>query len=114
MPAVFTVWGIYLIGLGPTLFGRVFGRGHLVLKNTRLLMIAGIANFGLKVVLNLALIRPLGLYGLVLSTTLTYSAVALVLMLSFLKVPITAIERFEEQSYTIDPGAMKNGQERVD
>lgn len=85
LTAVSAVWGIYLIGLGPTMFGRVFGRAHLVMKNTKILMLSGIMNFMLKIALNLVLIRPLGLYGLALSTTITYSAVALALMIAFLR-----------------------------
>jgi putative peptidoglycan lipid II flippase len=83
--AVSTVWGIYLLGLGPTMFGRVFGRAHLVLKNTKVLMLSGMMNFVLNIALNLVLIRPLGLYGLALSTTITYSAVAMALMVTFLR-----------------------------
>ena len=84
LPAVGGVWAIYLIGLGPMMFGRVFAQAHLVLKNTRLLMLAGIMNFALNIVLNLALIGPLGINGLALSTTLTHAAVAVVLALCFL------------------------------
>ncbi len=83
--AVHGIWAVYLIGLAPALFGRVFVRAHLVLKNTRLLMIAGIVAFVLKVGLNFLLIRPMGLHGLALSTTLMECAVAALLMAYFLK-----------------------------
>jgi putative peptidoglycan lipid II flippase len=85
LASVQTIWAIYLIGLGPTLFGRVFVRAHLVLKNTKLLMLAGIGTFVMKVALNLAFVRPLGLNGLALSTTITESVIAAFLLISFLK-----------------------------
>ena len=85
LSSVHAIWAIYLIGLGPTLFGRVFSRAILVLKNTKLLMIMGIANFILKFGLNLLLIRPMGVEGLALSTTVTYSLLAVVFMFCFLR-----------------------------
>jgi putative peptidoglycan lipid II flippase len=85
LSTVQAVWSMYLIGLGPTVFGWMFARAHLVLKNTILLMLTGFISFALNITLNLALIRPLGLRGLALSTSITYSAVAVVLMVSFLR-----------------------------
>jgi putative peptidoglycan lipid II flippase len=85
LPAVQGVWSLYLVGLGPSVVGWVFARAHLVLKNTRLLMLSGIICSLLNVVFNLALIKPLGLYGLALSTTITYAVVAVVLGVSFLR-----------------------------
>jgi putative peptidoglycan lipid II flippase len=85
LAAVHAVWAFYLIGLGPTLFGRVFVRAHLVLKNTRILMIAGIASLVLKVGLNFLFIRSMGLQGLALSTTIAESAMAILLLACFLR-----------------------------
>ncbi len=99
--AVYTVWSIYLIGLAPMLVGNVFGRGHLVLKNTRLLMAVGIANFCMKVALNLVFIRPLGLYGLALSAAVVNVALALVLMLTFEKSMAATAQRLEEGPRTV-------------
>jgi len=82
---VYTVWTFYLIGLGPTVFGWVFARAHLVLKNTKLLMFSGIVNAVLNVALNLALIGPLGLNGLALSTAITHTVVTVVLVVFFLR-----------------------------
>lgn len=79
------VWSFYLLGLGPTVFGWMFARAHLVLKNTKLLMLSGIINAALNVGLNLALIGPLGLYGIALSTSVTHSIVAVVLTVCFLR-----------------------------
>lgn len=90
--AVHAVWALYLVGLGPTLFGRVFARGHLVLKNTRLLMVMGITNLLVKIGLNLLLVGPLGLPGLALSTSLTYSALAVIFMIRFMKAGIEVDE----------------------
>ena len=85
LPAVQAVWGLYLIGLGPAVIGWVFARAHLVLKNTRVLMLSGIICSVLKITLNLALVGPLGLYGLALSTSITYSIVAVFLAVFFLR-----------------------------
>lgn len=113
LPTVCAVWAFYLVGLGPTLFGRVFGRAHLVLKNTRLLMIVGMVNVCLKIALNLALIRSLGLSGLALSTTITYSGLAVVLMLFFFRARIAAPQAIHELGGS-DPAHLKNGQGRTD
>lgn len=79
------VWSFYLLGVGPTIFGWMFARAHLVLKNTKLLMLTGIANSFLNIALNLAFIGPLGLYGIALSTSVTHSIVAVVLTVCFLR-----------------------------
>lgn len=85
LPAVQGVWSLYLAGLAPSVVGWVFARGHLVLKNTKLLMLSGIICSLLNVAFNLVLIRPFGLYGLALSTSITYSIVAVFLGASFLR-----------------------------
>lgn len=90
LSTVATLWAVYLAGLGPTLVGRVFEQGQLVLKNTKLLMIIGIVNFGLKFTLNLVLLPHMGLNGLALSTGITYAALSVVLMLYFRKASISA------------------------
>ena len=76
---VSSILGIYLIGLPPTIIGLIFVRAHLVLKNTKFLMVLGIMNFILNIVFNLVLIKPLGISGLALSTTVTYTILAVVL-----------------------------------
>jgi putative peptidoglycan lipid II flippase len=85
LPAVQGVWSLYLVGLGPSVVGWVFARAHLVLKNTKTLMMSGIICSLLNVLFNLALIKPLGLNGLALSTTVTYAVVAVVLGVSFVR-----------------------------
>lgn len=90
LSSVSAVWALFLIGLGPMLFGRVFGRAHLVLKNTKLLMATGMASVLLKIALNLLLVRPLGLPGIALATTITASTLAVVLMICLFRMSIGA------------------------
>ena len=82
---VAAVWSLYLIGLAPTIVGLVFVRAHIVEKNTKFLMVIGIINFILNIILNLLLIRPIGVFGLALSTTITYSISAAILFFFFVK-----------------------------
>jgi len=88
LATVAALWAILLLGLGPTLFGRVFSRAFLVLKNTRLLMVSGIAIFTLKVAFNMALIRPMGLRGLAISTIITESVVAGLMLIWFTRIQV--------------------------
>ena len=85
LPQVTAVWGLYLIGLAPTIFGLIFARAHMVWKNTRTLMNLGILNCIMHVLLNLILIGPFGIYGLALSTVVTYSLVSIGLYVTFLR-----------------------------
>lgn len=80
------VWSFYLIGLAPTIWGLIFVRAHLVQKNTKILMKLSILNFISNILLNLVLIGPFGVYGLALSTTLTYSIISVGLYRTFLRV----------------------------
>ncbi|MBN1254704.1 MAG: polysaccharide biosynthesis C-terminal domain-containing protein [Deltaproteobacteria bacterium] len=89
LPAVTTVWSLYLLGLAPTIVGLVCARAHLVLKNTKVFMRLGILNCFLNIVLNIVLMGPFGIYGLAVSTTLSYTAVSAMLYLTFLKIKTT-------------------------
>ncbi len=67
-----------LAGAAP--FGAllVLARAHVALQNSRIMPGMGLLNSTLNAVFNLALVRPLGLAGIALSTTLTYVVVAVV------------------------------------
>jgi len=68
----------HLLGAAP--FGAllVLARAHVAMKNSRIMISMGILNAALNLVLDVALMRPLGLRGLALSTSLTHAAVAVV------------------------------------
>jgi putative peptidoglycan lipid II flippase len=68
----------HLVGLVP--FGAllVLARAHVAIQNSRIMVSMGVLNALLNLVLDGALVRPLGLEGLALATSLTYAVVALV------------------------------------
>lgn len=67
-----------LVGVVP--FGALLllARAHVALQNSRIMPSMGIVNSVLNVALNALLVRPLGLAGIALSTSMTYVVVALV------------------------------------
>jgi putative peptidoglycan lipid II flippase len=65
------VWVCYLFGLAPTVIGRVYSRGHLTLKNTKVFMYSGFFSLILNFTLNLVLISYMGIAGIAVGTTLT-------------------------------------------
>ena len=67
----------YLVGLVP--FGAllVLARAHVALQNSRIMRSMGILNAVCNVVLDVALVRPLGLRGIALATSITHAVVAL-------------------------------------
>ena len=65
-------WLFYLVGFIPAMIGRVFGRAHLSFKNTIILMQGGFLSFAMNILLNLILIRFMGVAGLALSTSVVY------------------------------------------
>jgi putative peptidoglycan lipid II flippase len=69
----------HLIGLAP--FGAllVLVRAHIAAQNSRIMVFMGLLNAALNAGLDLALVVPLGLEGLALSTSCTYAIVAVVL-----------------------------------
>lgn len=77
-----TAFLCYLPGLLPYVAGSIFTRGHLVLKNTALIMKVCLVNFCLNVALNAVLMRSLGVAGIALSTTITVSVVMVALYLA--------------------------------
>ena len=67
-----------LAGAAP--FGAllVLARAHVARQNSRIMPSAGVLNATLNAAFNLALIGPLGLSGIALSTSITYFVVAVV------------------------------------
>ncbi|HEY1956536.1 MAG TPA: lipid II flippase MurJ [Polyangiaceae bacterium] len=71
----------HLVGIAP--FGAllVLARAHVALKNSRIMLSMGVLNASLNILFDVALVKPLGLRGLALSTSLTHTAVAVVFWL---------------------------------
>ena len=65
------VWFYYLLGLVPYIIARIYYQAHLVLKNTRFLMVYSFYLNGLAVGLNYLLMRKFGVSGIAISTTLS-------------------------------------------
>jgi putative peptidoglycan lipid II flippase len=65
------VWVYYLVGFVPYMLGRIFIRGHLVLKNTVVLMRCAFCLVLLKILLNFILMRHLNVAGIALATSFT-------------------------------------------
>jgi len=68
------VWIYFLAGLVPYVVARIFYQGHLVLKNTRFLMVYAFCLNGLGIMLNYVLMRRMGVAGIALATTISYLA----------------------------------------
>jgi len=68
----------HLVGIAP--FGAllVLARAHVALKNSRIMISMGVLNASANVIFDVALVKPLGLRGLALSTSLTHTLVAIV------------------------------------
>lgn len=68
----------HLLGAAP--FGAllVLARAHVAMKNSRIMVSMGILNAGLNLVLDIVLMKVMGLRGLALSTSLTHLVVAVV------------------------------------
>lgn len=65
------VWVYYLVGFVPYMLGRILVRGHLVLKNTIVLMRCAFCLVLLKILLNFILMRHLNVAGIALATSFT-------------------------------------------
>ncbi len=72
-----TTFLYYLPGLISYVAGSLFMRAHLVLKNTVLIMRLCVLNFFLHIGLNYILMRWMGVAGIALSTTITFTVLAL-------------------------------------
>ena len=79
------VWICYTIGLVPAVMERTLVQAHQVLHSFPIFMTMGTVNFVLNVMLNLALMRQFGLYGIALSTSCISTLVTILLWRSFRK-----------------------------
>ena len=68
----------HLVGVAP--FGAllVLARAHVALKNSRIMVSMGLINACSNVLFDVVLLRPLGLKGVALSTSLVHTVVAIV------------------------------------
>lgn len=66
------VWVCYLSGFVPCMLGRVFVIGHLVLKNTKVLMQCAFYTVFLNVLLNLLFMRFFNVAGIALATSIIH------------------------------------------
>jgi putative peptidoglycan lipid II flippase len=71
LPEVGWVWVCYLFGFLPYMIGRIYAQAHLVLKNTRVLMISAFCLNGLNIIFNFLLMQILGIAGIALATSFT-------------------------------------------
>ncbi|RME27450.1 MAG: hypothetical protein D6798_04510 [Deltaproteobacteria bacterium] len=69
------VLGWYLPGVLPNLVGILAVRAHIVERNLRLVLVLGVVSVVVNLVLDALLLRPFGLAGLALSTTLNMTLV---------------------------------------
>jgi putative peptidoglycan lipid II flippase len=67
-----------LVGVVPFGVLLVLARAHVAMQNSRIMVSMGVLNACLNAGMNVALLRPLGLEGLALATSVTHSVVALV------------------------------------
>jgi putative peptidoglycan lipid II flippase len=72
-----------LLGVVP--FGALLllARAHVARQNSRIMPSMGVLNAGCNAILNLVFVRPLGLGGIALSTSVTYAIVAAVFVMRF-------------------------------
>ncbi len=70
------VWVYFLIGLLSYVVARIYFQAHLVLKNTRFLMIYAFGLNGLSILLNYWLMKEFGVAGIALATTISYTLAA--------------------------------------
>ncbi len=73
------LYGVYLLGLLPNAIGLVFGRAHLVLRNTRVLLETALVGVGVLLLLNAWLAPRFGLTGIALATAGCHTAYAVYL-----------------------------------
>ncbi|MDA8387643.1 MAG: polysaccharide biosynthesis C-terminal domain-containing protein [Nitrospiraceae bacterium] len=72
LPGVGLVWICLLLGFVPYMLGSVYVKGHVVLKNTRVLMKSALYMCLLNVFFNYVLMKPFNIAGIALSTSLCY------------------------------------------
>jgi len=92
------LYGVYLLGLLPNTIGLVFGRAHLVLRNTRVLLETALVGVGALLLLNALLVPRFGLTGIAMATAGCYTAYAAYLFWTLKKALRThLIKQFVEQ-----------------
>jgi len=69
LPAVSRTWVCYLIGLVPYVIARIYFQAHLVLKNTRFLMLYAFGFNLANILLNYLLMKKYGVAGIALATS---------------------------------------------
>lgn len=79
------VWVCYLLGFIPYTVGQIYVRGHLVLKNTKVLMKCAFYTVLLNMALNYILMKPFKIAGIALATTIISVYTLLYLSKSFYK-----------------------------
>ena len=85
------VWFCYLLGLVPYTIARIYYQAHLVIKNTRFLMVYSFYLNGLAVLLNYLLMKRFGVAGIAISTTVS-SVFALVCLRYYLHRKLRKLE----------------------
>ena len=73
LPEVGMVWVCLLLGFVPYMLGTIYVRGHIVLKNTKVLMRCAFYMCFLNIALNYLLMRFLNVEGIALSTSICYA-----------------------------------------
>ncbi len=70
------IWFFYLLGLVPYVIARIYFQAHLVLVNTRFLMVYAFCLNGVGIGLNWLLMKRFGVAGIALATTISYGLAA--------------------------------------
>lgn len=81
------LFGVYVLGLLPNVVGLVLGRGHLVMKNTNVLMQGSVVAVAVLLLLNLGLTPLLGLRAIAVANAGSQGAVCLYLFWTLRKPP---------------------------
>ncbi len=75
----------HLVGLAPFGVLLVMSRAHIAVQNSRIMFAMGIFNAGTNAIMNVVLVRFLGLEGIALSTSCVHTAVAIVFVWLFVR-----------------------------
>lgn len=75
----------HLVGLAPFGVLLVMSRAHIAIQNSRIMFAMGIFNAATNAVMNVVLVRRLGLEGIALSTSCVHTAVAVVFVWLFVR-----------------------------
>jgi len=78
-----TILGYYLLGFVPLMLVMTLGNVYIILKKARFLMIVGFIMIASRIVLNLILIKAIGLPGIALSASLAPFIILIIYLWSF-------------------------------